>query len=82
MKIRKANIVHEGMKVEKVYLYENKKEEYTLVSIPDIEWSTIIPYEEETSTLGERLTQSLRSRTVEEIHTPLTKKIVQWVREM
>lgn len=82
MKIRKANIQFEGERIEKVYLYENKKEEYTLVSVPDIEWSTVVTYEEDNQTLSERLHDSLNKYTHDEISRSLTSKIVQWVREM
>jgi len=82
MKIRKANIRNENKMITKVYLYENKKEEYTMVAIPDIEWSTIIPYEEEREALSTRLAKSLKKMVHEDISTQLTSKIIQWVREM
>jgi hypothetical protein len=79
MKIRKALLLE---KETNIYLYENKKEEYTLVAIPNIEWSTRIPYEEETSLLKERLRQSLEKQADQSDVLNLTLKILQWVREM
>ncbi len=74
VKIRKANIQHEGQVISNVYLYENKKEEYTLVSVPDIEWSTVITYDEDTPSLLERLGVSLKHRISEEAYSQLSKK--------
>ena len=79
MKIRKAILLE---KETNVYLYENKKEEYTLVSIPNIEWSTLIPYEEETGLLKERLQQSLVKHVTPNEATSIALKVHQWVREM
>lgn len=47
MKIRKANITVQSGMIGDVYLHENKKEQHTLVAVPELEWSTIISYEEE-----------------------------------
>lgn len=82
MKIRKANMDNEGKMITNVYLYENKKEEYTMVAIPDIEWSTIITYEEESHSLSTRLPNSLKKTINEQVATQLSSKIIQWVREM
>jgi len=79
VKIRKAMLLE---KETNIYLYENKKEEFTLVAIPNIEWSTLIPYEEETSLLNERLQQSLVKQVHQSEALSLTLKILQWVREM
>ncbi|MBM7703955.1 YueH family protein [Metabacillus iocasae] len=82
MKIRKANVRHEDMLIEQVFVHENKKEEYTLIAIPSIEWSTIIAYEEEMNTCKARLRASLLERVNEEVAEELTNKINFWVREM
>ncbi|MCA1031654.1 YueH family protein [Bacillus timonensis] len=80
MKIRKAPIV--GNQLSHVYIHENKKEEYTLVAIPDIEWSTIIPYVEEKQALSERLLKSFSGKLSDEETENISNKIVQWVKEM
>ncbi|WP_096156804.1 MULTISPECIES: YueH family protein [Bacillus] len=79
MKIRKANM-QSGTYT--VYIHENKKEEQTLVAIPSLQWSTIIPYEEEKTTLTNRLTEVYQSKLNEEEANHLALKLVQWVSEM
>jgi len=79
MKIRKATI---NENTENIFIYENKKEEYTVVAIPSIEWSTVIPYEEETISLKTRMLHSLVKRLEETQATNIGMKITQWVREM
>ncbi|MBD8070478.1 YueH family protein [Bacillus sp. PS06] len=79
MKIRKA-IINDT--TESIYLYENKKEEYTLVAVPVVEWSTIIPYDEETQSIKERVGNSLANLLAAETAKSLTSKITHWVREM
>ncbi len=79
LKIRKATIFNE---TKNIYLYENKKEEYTLVAVPSIEWSTIIPYEEELKPLKERTLTSISQRVDDITASDLTNKILHWVREM
>jgi hypothetical protein len=81
MKIRKANIVHEQTTTN-VYIYENKKEEYIVIAIPDIEWSFSVHYEEDTETLKERLFSSLAKVLTEEHVEPLVNKLLYWIREM
>jgi len=81
MKIRKANILDERT-VSNVYIYENKKEEYTLIAIPDIEWSLLVHYEEETEALKTRLCHSLSKLIASEYIEPIANKILHWVREM
>jgi hypothetical protein len=81
MKIRKANVLDEK-RVTNVYIYENKKEEYTVVAIPDLEWSILIHYEEEPGELKERLLLSLSNVLTKENTEQLCKKILYWVREM
>ncbi|GMB08675.1 YueH-like protein [Thermolongibacillus altinsuensis] len=81
MKIRKAPI-HDEHQQQNVYIYENKKEEYIVVSIPDLEWSICVRYEEETKDVQKRIEQSLRKVLEAEKASSLTAKIVQWIREM
>lgn len=81
MKIRKANVEINGQMITNVYVYENKKEEYTIVSIPEIEWSTLISYEDDHELLRKRLIESLEGKTGAAAEQ-LTFKIIQWVREM
>ncbi|MFC4323485.1 YueH family protein [Litchfieldia salsa] len=79
MKIRKAMI---NETTESVFIYENKKEEYTLVAIPSIQWSTIIQYEEETAVIRDRVHRSLVKVLDEDTASLTTNKITHWVREM
>jgi hypothetical protein len=81
MKIRKAPI-HADHQQQNVYIYENKKEEYIVVSIPDLEWSICVRYEEETNDVQMRIEQSLRRVLDAEKAASLTAKITQWIREM
>jgi hypothetical protein len=81
MKIRKANILDEKA-VTNVYIYENKKEEYRVVAIPDIEWSLLIRYEEGTEELEKRLLLSLSKILPNEKAEQLSRKILYWICEM
>ncbi|WLR41264.1 YueH family protein [Bacillus carboniphilus] len=82
MKIRKANITFDDVNIENVYIYENKKEEYTLVAIPQIQWSTIFDYNMSYEELYSELFQSIELRTSKKIAEQLAKKITYWSREM
>ncbi|WP_226669469.1 YueH family protein [Metabacillus litoralis] len=82
MKIRKANVHNENELITNVYIYENKQQEYSLIAIPEIEWSTIIPYEEERVVLKERLSDTLSKRVQQSAAEELTNKIAHWVGEM
>ncbi|QIW81214.1 YueH family protein [Bacillus tequilensis] len=82
MKIRKANITTETGMITDVYLHENRKELRTLVAVPQLEWSTVISYEEDKTSLPERLEASLRRHTEEDPAGELAKKIIHWVTEM
>ncbi|KAF1678226.1 YueH family protein [Bacillus mexicanus] len=82
MKIRKANINTESGMITDVYLHENRKELRTLVAVPQLEWSTVISYEEDKASLPERLNASLRRHTEAEPAGELAKKIIHWVTEM
>jgi hypothetical protein len=81
MKIRKAVLFDERTPTN-VYIYENKKEEYIVVAIPDLEWSFLIRYEEETETLKERLVSSLTKAAPKEHIEMLANKLLYWAREM
>uniref|UniRef100_C5D7Y9 YueH-like protein n=1 Tax=Geobacillus sp. (strain WCH70) TaxID=471223 RepID=C5D7Y9_GEOSW len=81
MKIRKAVLFDERTSIN-VYIYENKKEEYIVVAIPDLEWSFLIRYEEETETLKERLVSSLTKAVPKEHVEMLVNKLLYWVHEM
>ncbi len=82
MKVRKANIIHNGEEIRNVYIYENKKEEYILVAVPQLEWSKIIKYEEITDKTREHLQNSIAKRSNENIAISLSSKITQWIQEM
>ncbi|MGG3888135.1 YueH family protein [Metabacillus fastidiosus] len=82
MKIRKANMNIHNQLLSNVYIYENKKEEYSLVAIPELEWSMTVKYEEERSSLRARLTQSFEKKIDKEDAEQLAEKIVQWTAEM
>jgi YueH-like protein len=81
MKIRKAVLFDERTPIN-VYIYENKKGEYIVVAIPDLEWSFLIRYEEETETLKERLVSSLTKAVPKEHVEMLVNKLLYWVHEM
>ncbi len=82
MKIRKANVRNENVVITNVYIYENKKEEFSMIAIPEIEWSTTIAYEEKREELHGRLVSSLTNRVEKETADELAWKIGQWVSEM
>ncbi|PFA66339.1 hypothetical protein CN378_13635 [Bacillus sp. AFS015802] len=77
MKIRKNFL--EGME-QKVYIYENKKEESFVVAVPDIQWSYSFTYEEED--IHTKLLKSLLERNAQETAETLSARIVQWTTEM
>ncbi|MBB5323892.1 hypothetical protein HNQ34_000984 [Anoxybacillus tepidamans] len=81
MKIRKANVL-DGRTTTNVYIYENKKEEYIVVAIPDIEWSFLVRYEEETELLQKKLFLSLEKAVSKEQAEQLVGKLLYWVHEM
>ena len=62
MKIRKANVYNGNALITNVYIYENKKQEYSMIAIPELEWSTTVQYEEDREMLKSRLIQSLSKR--------------------
>lgn len=82
VKIRKANVKNENSYITNVYIYENKKEEYSLIAVPEIEWSTTISYEEKRDELYDRLVASLVKNVEQETADELARKVKQWVSEM
>lgn len=77
MKIRKSLA---GGKERKVFIYENKKEEYFMVAIPEIEWAVDFTYE--TENLKEVLLKSITSAVSKEEAAELAARIYNWTREM
>jgi hypothetical protein len=77
MKIRKNFL--EGLE-QKVYIHENKKEELILVAIPDIEWSYSFTYD--AADIRNKLLLSLKVRVTEETAELVSRRILQWTREM
>ncbi|MGG0716895.1 YueH family protein [Robertmurraya massiliosenegalensis] len=77
MKIRKN---FSSGQEQKVFIYENKKEEYILVAIPDINWSTSFTYEE--NLIEDKMYKTLLKIVDEESASGISKKIYQWTREM
>ncbi|MDQ0229766.1 YueH family protein [Metabacillus malikii] len=82
MKIRKANVQSGNDLITNVYIYENKKQEFSLIAIPDIEWSTIVAYEEEREEVRNRLTASLIKTVEPDVAEELVAKLIFWVGEM
>jgi len=77
LKIRK--IFLEGME-QKVYIYENKKDEFILIAVPDIQWSYSFTYDEDN--IQTKLLESLQGRVSKETAGTLSSRIVQWTSEM
>ncbi|MFI8577210.1 MULTISPECIES: YueH family protein [Rossellomorea] len=77
MKIRKNFL--EGLE-QKVYIYENKKDEFILIAVPDIRWSYSFTYDEDN--IQTKLLESLQERVSKESAETLSSRIVQWTREM
>jgi YueH-like protein len=77
MKIRKS--ITEG-KERAVYIYENKKEEYFMIAIPDINWSIMFTYEQE---MKENVQMTLEKRGIDEEESLIiANRIFQWTTEM
>jgi hypothetical protein len=77
LKIRKNFL--EGME-QKVYIYENKKDEFILIAVPDIQWSYSFTYDEDN--IQTKLLESLQGRVSKETAGTLSSRIVQWTSEM
>lgn len=82
MKIRKANVRHEEVLIENVYVYEDKKQQQTLIAVPQLEWSVMMSYEEDIQSFKQRVQSSLEKKVTAEAAEELTNKINYWVREM
>ena len=82
MKIRKANVYNGNDLITNVYIYENKKQEYSMIAIPELEWSTTVQYEEDREILKSRLIQSLSKRASANTSDELAGKMIHWVGEM
>lgn len=82
MKIRKANVRHEELLIENVYVYEDKKQQQTLIAVPQLEWSVMMSYEEDIQSFKQRIKDSLEQKVAAEVAEELTEKINYWVREM
>ncbi|KZZ83398.1 YueH family protein [Bacillus sp. SJS] len=78
MKIRRAHLPN----TDKVFIYENKKEEFSLIAIPEKYWSIIVKYEEAFQEVDEKLLKSLIKVTDEEEAKLLAGKIRHWITEM
>ncbi|EHL74910.1 YueH family protein [Bacillus smithii] len=79
MKIRKTEI--NGNETN-IFIYENKKEDYFVVSIPEIEWSIFFTYEEEKEPLLRKMSDSLSKALSKNESDEVAKRIYQWTREM
>lgn len=82
MKIRKANVRYEDQLIENVYVYEDKKQQQTLIAVPQLEWSTMMSYEEDIQSFKDRVQTSLEKIISTEAAEELTNKMNYWVREM
>ncbi|AVP36674.1 hypothetical protein DOS70_02300 [Staphylococcus felis] len=79
MKIRESHSEHYSAKV---FIYQNKKEDYFVVSIPDLFWSIQIDYD----IYGEALTEHVMVHLFnilpeDEAHT-LALRITNWIQEV
>ncbi|PKR86847.1 YueH family protein [Heyndrickxia camelliae] len=80
MKIRKTTILD---KQEDLYIYENKKDDYFVIAVPVLEWSTYFTYDENKEELLERISKSLQGKVGGEAAAiELAIKIYGWTREM
>lgn len=80
MKIRKTSILN---KQEDLFIYENKKEEYFVVAVPVVEWSTYFTYDDGKDELVTRWSESLKDKVGgEQQAMELSLKIFGWTREM
>lgn len=77
MKIRKNFF---NGKEQKVYIYENKKEEYIVVALPECNWSISFSYDEEL--VEEKMQKTLLKVMDKDSAIEVSKKIEQWTREM
>ncbi|MGE8206671.1 YueH family protein [Heyndrickxia sp. NPDC080065] len=79
MKIRKTMLNEFELNI---FIYENKKDEFFVVAIPTIEWSTTYTYDDYGDELLEKLVASLKLIIDEQEAQNLAHRIYQWTREM
>ncbi|GGI38785.1 YueH family protein [Mammaliicoccus stepanovicii] len=79
MKIRES---HSQKSNFKVYIYENKKEEYFVISIPDLFWSIKVDYDLYGESLIEHLYLHLFNVLDEDESEELANRISQWTSEL
>ncbi|MED1204302.1 YueH family protein [Heyndrickxia acidicola] len=80
MKIRKTTL--RGNPID-VFIYENKKDEYFVMAIPELEWSIHFSYDEEDEDLKERLIASLDQKAAAGTDAvDLGRRLLQWAKEM
>ncbi|MGE6258523.1 YueH family protein [Heyndrickxia sporothermodurans] len=79
MKIRKTMLNDAEINI---FIYENKKDEYFVIAIPSIEWSTTYTYDDFGSELVDKLIDSLTVKVNEEDAQVLAHRLNQWTREM
>ncbi len=77
MKVRKTFFNSEE---KKVFIHENKKEEYIMVAIPELYWSIDFTYDEED--VQGRIYSTLTGNIDEQEAEALSARIYQWTREM
>lgn len=65
---------------QKIFIHENKKEEYILVAIPDLNWSTVFTYGEDL--VERKMIDTLKDKLDDETAEGLGRRIYQWTREM
>lgn len=66
----------------KVYIYQNKKEDYFIVSIPDLNWSILIDYTLYGESLTEHLFMHLFNVIDEDEAQRLALRITHWLQEV
>ncbi|GAA0324296.1 hypothetical protein GCM10008967_13550 [Bacillus carboniphilus] len=79
MKIRRT-VIEE--KESKVFLYENRKEFFFLVALPDYHWSDIVTYEDSHGDILERMKQHFPMKLQPDTIESVASQIYQWTREM
>jgi hypothetical protein len=77
MKVRKFFL---NSKEKKVFIHENKKEEYIMVAIPELHWSVDFTYDE--GNVQEKIYATLNGNVAEQEAEALSARIYQWTREM
>jgi hypothetical protein len=79
MKIRKTILSDAELNI---FIYENKKDEYFVVAVPTLEWSTKFTYDDFGEELLNQIIHSLSSKLDEQEAITLGHRINQWTREM